>query len=135
MFFMLSITANYISAEENTDWVRVANADSTFQRDLAWYYSPSHSKISPQGRLETWLKSEYIGTESTATLSPGDYEIWIEYVNPSFEKEMSVKITEYKKDGTIKEVRNGYEWKNLKPGSNFEHCLQEAFKYASENKQ
>lgn len=132
VLFLLTLSASVFASD--SDWIQVSNVDSNFQKDLAWHYSPTHTKLNPQGRLETWLKSEYIGTESVpGYLDPGDYKVWIVYVNPAFDMEYTAKITEYKKDGTVKTSRVKNEWSRLTPGSNFEGCLQEAYKYAKEH--
>ena len=131
LLFLLTLSASSFASD--SEWIKVPNADSNFQKDLAWHYSPDHTKLNPQGRLETWIKSEYIGSESVpGYLAPGDYEIWITFVSPSFDKHYVTTITEYKKDGSIKSSRAKQQWMPVVPGSNLEGCLQEAYKYAKE---
>jgi hypothetical protein len=114
------------------DWINVPIPEPV-STDVAWHFSPANTKFNPQGRLETWVKREYIGTGSVpGYLGPGDYAIWVVYVDPSFEKECTTKITEYKKDGTIKRSRTDFEWRPLAPGSDFEKCLQGAYNYAKQ---
>lgn len=129
MVAFLILLSSFSFAE---DWIQVP---MEHPNDSAWYFSPDHTKFSPQGRLETWLKMVYVGTKSIPTLSPGDYTIFQVYVDPAFEKSFTVSEIDYTKGGAVKDTYFGDSWRTLNPGSFFEQSLQAAYKYAKERSQ
>lgn len=113
---------------DSVDWVYGATTGTV----ITFYYAPSLTNLSPQGRLETWTK--------TVVKDPnGKVEyMFIEhdFVKPTFDEYKVVESLDYDSEGNLTKD-GGYaadaDWKNIPVGTPFEDTLQLALQYAKNN--
>lgn len=99
---------------------------STTGTALDFYYAPDLTVLSPQGRLETWVKM---------VEKKGDKPIRVtvshEFINPEFDKYKTTESYEYDINGKI--ISGGYDfsaaWRDIPPATPFEDTLAAALKY------
>ncbi|MBP2652528.1 MAG: hypothetical protein H6Q73_97 [Firmicutes bacterium] len=98
---------------------------------ISYAYAPEFTRISPQGRLETVIKSTQ---PSTHYLS--NYLIEKTYVTPAFDRYIIVACGKFKQDGSTIKISPecDKDWRPLLPGTQYEQCLQAAYQYAKSKK-
>lgn len=139
LFLLLMLASTpYVFAEstnynEIDDWVQIPDIEPFLGVENAWYYSPSHTKINQQGRLETLIKRIVISSESPDNVI-GSYDINIVYANQTLDKRMTTKRLDYKNDGTLADISYSSKWRPVIPGESFDKALQAAYQYTSDNK-
>ncbi len=132
--FILSISV--CSAAPFPDKTNMDSVDwtygSTTGTALTFYYAPTLTSVSPQGKLDTWIKTIEKNGNGDIT------EISVEhtFVNPSFEKYRVSETIVFAPTGKMKsDIDYSFDpsWTNIPDGTPFENTLQAALQYTKDN--
>jgi len=133
MLFLIIFSSTIVFAASNAysptvKWVFVP---TNTRWSINWYYASEFTTINERSRLETWIKDEYTGA-SNDVFNNGEYTITHYYINTSYNKYLKTEWAIFdKKDKLIKKLDNpNADWKDIRPGSGFEQCVQAALLFA-----
>lgn len=106
---------------------------STTGTAITYYYAPSLTTLSPQGKLETWIKM----VEKNADGTIDEVEIGHTFVDPSFDRYKETENIKYTSSGRLN-VDEDFsslvdDWSEMPDGTPYEDVLQAAWKYAKAN--
>ncbi|WP_196603429.1 hypothetical protein [Pectinatus haikarae] len=98
---------------------------------ITFYYAPSLTTLSPQGKLETWIKMVIKDSNGNVT----ETDIGHNFVNYTFENYKEIESLEYDSDGKLRADYSYTDanWKNMPDGTPFESTLQSALQYVKDN--
>lgn len=112
---------------DSAEWVYATTAGN-----YDYYYAPSLTILSPQGRLETWLKIVKKNDDGKVAEMFAEHN----FVTPDFDKYKNVELLSYGSEGHLRQDF-GYspdrEWGRMPTGTPFEDTLQLALQYAKNN--